>query len=95
MLTAGTIFDAVKMAGVRALVSAGWGGLGGVETPEEVFILKGKVRWVKYVLTEQGIYRTTGCSPTAESRLYAITEVRPYVPPTYHHADLQALVQQL
>jgi len=36
-----TIFDAVKAAGVRALVSAGWGGLGGVKVPEDVFILKG------------------------------------------------------
>jgi sterol 3beta-glucosyltransferase len=35
------IFDAVKVAGVRALVSAGWGGLGGAEVPEGVFILKG------------------------------------------------------
>ncbi|KAF8589708.1 glycosyltransferase family 1 protein [Ramaria rubella] len=34
-----TIFDAVKNAGVRALVSAGWGGLGGSSIPEDVFIL--------------------------------------------------------
>lgn len=33
--------EAVKSAGVRALVSAGWGGLGGVDVPPEVFILKG------------------------------------------------------
>ena len=32
---------AVKKAGVRALVSAGWGGLGGVDVPAEVFILQG------------------------------------------------------
>ncbi|WVF67372.1 hypothetical protein IAT40_002127 [Kwoniella sp. CBS 6097] len=38
-----TIFDAVKAAGVRALVSAGWGGLGGCEVPENVFILKGNI----------------------------------------------------
>lgn len=41
-LTAETIFDAVKEAGVRALVSAGWGGLGGTEIPEGVFILEGE-----------------------------------------------------
>jgi sterol 3beta-glucosyltransferase len=35
------IFDAVKDAGVRALVSAGWGGLGGADIPENVFILEG------------------------------------------------------
>ena len=34
-----TIFEAVKASGVRALVSAGWGGLGGQEVPEGVFIL--------------------------------------------------------
>ena len=34
-----TIFDAVKASGVRALVSAGWGGLGGASIPENVFIL--------------------------------------------------------
>jgi hypothetical protein len=34
--------DAVKESGVRALVSAGWGGLGGADVPDEVFILKGK-----------------------------------------------------
>ena len=33
------IFKAVKRAGVRALVSVGWGGLGGVEIPPDVFIL--------------------------------------------------------
>lgn len=33
--------EAVKESGVRALVSAGWGGLGGADVPEEVFILKG------------------------------------------------------
>ena len=37
-----TILDAVKIAGVRALVSAGWGGLGGAKVSEEVFILEGK-----------------------------------------------------
>lgn len=37
-----TIFDAVEKAGVRALVSAGWGGLGGTTIPENVFILKGE-----------------------------------------------------
>ncbi|KAL7410756.1 hypothetical protein BDY24DRAFT_398395 [Mrakia frigida] len=34
-----TIFDAVKASGVRALVSAGWGGLGGASIPDNVFIL--------------------------------------------------------
>lgn len=36
-----TIMEAVKAAGVRALVSAGWGGLGGADVPPEIFILKG------------------------------------------------------
>ncbi|KAK0458622.1 UDP-Glycosyltransferase/glycogen phosphorylase [Desarmillaria tabescens] len=34
-----TIFEATKQAGVRALVSAGWGGLGGVALPPHIFIL--------------------------------------------------------
>lgn len=34
-----TIFDAVERAGLRALVSAGWGGLGGVDVPSNIFIL--------------------------------------------------------
>lgn len=35
------IFEAVKLAGVRALVSKGWGGLGGdsLEVPENIFML--------------------------------------------------------
>lgn len=33
------IFDATAQAGVRALVSAGWGGLGGVSVPPHIFIL--------------------------------------------------------
>jgi hypothetical protein len=37
-----TIFEAVQKAGVRALVSAGWGGLGEATVPNNVFILKGK-----------------------------------------------------
>ena len=37
-----TIFDAVKQSGTRALVSAGWGGLGGTDVPDSVFILKGR-----------------------------------------------------
>ena len=36
-----TIFEATKKAGVRALVSAGWGGLGDTTVPDNVFILKG------------------------------------------------------
>ncbi|KAK3078111.1 hypothetical protein LTS18_008412, partial [Coniosporium uncinatum] len=34
------IFEAVKLAGVRALVSKGWGGLGGDNTPDNVFMLE-------------------------------------------------------
>ncbi|KAE9401511.1 glycosyltransferase family 1 protein [Gymnopus androsaceus JB14] len=34
-----TIFEATRQAGVRALVSAGWGGLGGVSVPPHIFIL--------------------------------------------------------
>ncbi|PBK83146.1 glycosyltransferase family 1 protein [Armillaria gallica] len=34
-----TIFAATKQAGVRALVSAGWGGLGGIAIPSHIFIL--------------------------------------------------------
>lgn len=34
-----TIFEAVEKAGVRALVSAGWGGLGDTTVPSNVFIL--------------------------------------------------------
>lgn len=33
------VFGAVKRAGVRALVSKGWGGLGGEEPPEGIFLL--------------------------------------------------------
>lgn len=33
------IFKAVEMAGVRALVSQGWGGLGGENVPDNVFML--------------------------------------------------------
>jgi len=33
------IFGAVKRAGVRALVSKGWGGLGAADVPEGVFLL--------------------------------------------------------
>jgi hypothetical protein len=34
------IFEAVKKAGVRALVSKGWGGLGGDDTPDNIFMLE-------------------------------------------------------
>ncbi|KAF8191604.1 glycosyltransferase family 1 protein [Mycena galopus ATCC 62051] len=34
-----TIFEATAQAGVRALVSAGWGGLGGKSIPDHIFIL--------------------------------------------------------
>lgn len=74
ILMTATIFDAVKTAGVRALVSAGWGGLGDVEPPAEVFILKGASSSLSHA-DQKATYRTTGCSPTAESRLYATTEV--------------------
>ncbi|KAF9774102.1 hypothetical protein IL306_007935 [Fusarium sp. DS 682] len=33
------IFKAVELAGVRALVSKGWGGLGGDDVPENIFML--------------------------------------------------------
>ncbi|KAI8962389.1 glycosyltransferase family 1 protein [Daldinia sp. FL1419] len=33
------IFEAVKLAGVRALVSKGWGGLGRVDVPDNIFML--------------------------------------------------------
>lgn len=34
------IFQAVKMAGVRALVNKGWGGLGGGDTPDNIYMLE-------------------------------------------------------
>lgn len=34
------IFEAVKLAGVRALVSKGWGGLGGDDVPDNIFMLE-------------------------------------------------------
>ncbi|KAI9671979.1 MAG: hypothetical protein M1817_002289 [Caeruleum heppii] len=34
------IFEAIKKAGVRALVSKGWGGLGGENIPEDVYMLE-------------------------------------------------------
>lgn len=34
------IFEAVKLAGVRALVSKGWGGLGGDSVPDNIFMLE-------------------------------------------------------
>ncbi|KAF1992155.1 glycosyltransferase family 1 protein [Aulographum hederae CBS 113979] len=34
------IFSAVKAAGVRALVSKGWGGIGGGDVPENIFLLE-------------------------------------------------------
>lgn len=33
------IFEAVELAGVRAVVSKGWGGLGGDQVPENIFML--------------------------------------------------------
>jgi UDP:flavonoid glycosyltransferase YjiC (YdhE family) len=35
------ILKAVKKAGVRALISAGWGNVGGKDVPDDVFILGG------------------------------------------------------
>ena len=32
------IFEAVQRSGVRAIVSAGWGGLGATDLPENVFM---------------------------------------------------------
>ena len=34
------IFDAVKLAGVRALISKGWGGLGAENVPENIYLLE-------------------------------------------------------
>lgn len=34
-----TIFKAVSKAGTRALVSAGWGGIGSGDVPDNIFIL--------------------------------------------------------
>ncbi|KAL2205079.1 UDP-Glycosyltransferase/glycogen phosphorylase, partial [Sarocladium strictum] len=34
------IFEAVKLSGVRALVSKGWGGLGGENVPDNIFMLE-------------------------------------------------------
>lgn len=34
------VFEAVRLAGVRALVSKGWGGLGGENVPENIFMLE-------------------------------------------------------
>ncbi|KAI9737226.1 MAG: hypothetical protein M1818_005758 [Claussenomyces sp. TS43310] len=33
------IFEALKLAGVRAIVSKGWGGIGGEQPPDDVFLL--------------------------------------------------------
>jgi UDP:flavonoid glycosyltransferase YjiC (YdhE family) len=35
-----TIFDAIRLAGVRAVVSKGWAGLGSQQTPENVFLVE-------------------------------------------------------
>lgn len=34
-----TIFEAVKLAGVRAIISRGWGGVGGDEVPDGVYLI--------------------------------------------------------
>ena len=34
------VFEAVRLAGVRALVSKGWGGLGGENVPDDIFMLE-------------------------------------------------------
>lgn len=34
-----TVFEAARIAGVRALVSAGWSNLGGIDVPEHVHLL--------------------------------------------------------
>lgn len=66
------IFDAVKASGQRALVSAGWGGLGGTKVPENAFILGQSSRspdmadWTLTVLLgRQATARMTGCSSSA------------------------------
>lgn len=38
------ILEAVDKAGIRAIVSAGWSDLGGLDLPESVFLIKGTVR---------------------------------------------------
>lgn len=60
-----TIFEAVKSAGVRALVSAGWGGLGSAKVPDDVFILEGMNCSLKPLILK-GASRTTGFSPMVE-----------------------------
>jgi UDP:flavonoid glycosyltransferase YjiC (YdhE family) len=37
--TLATIFEATRLAGVRALVSAGWSNLGGENVPENIHLL--------------------------------------------------------
>ncbi|KLT46416.1 UDP-Glycosyltransferase/glycogen phosphorylase [Cutaneotrichosporon oleaginosum] len=38
-----TILEAVKRSGVRALLSAGWSDLGGLDIPDSVFVIKGDI----------------------------------------------------
>ncbi len=70
----GTLLDAIKIAGVRALISAGWSGMGGVDIPSSVFVLG--AWWASPIqsggLTKsshdlQVTSRMTGCSRRAES----------------------------
>lgn len=72
-LFAETILEAVRKAGVRALISAGWGEVGGNDVPDDVFILGEPVRvlgrrearrLIKHGgLCFQAMFLTTGYSP--------------------------------
>lgn len=86
-----TIMEAVKKSGVRALVSAGWGGLGGADVPDEVFILEGMLALEgcpSTRLTDQEISLTIGSSPRAESRQF-VTMVEPEPQPLVSGMDSQ------
>jgi len=71
------------------LVSAGWGGLGGTEVPEEVFILKGDpsspVDEIKLIGKE--IFHMIGFSPMVESQESATTEVSFVSTPSWQGLD--------
>ena len=70
-----TIFDAVEASGTRALVSAGWGGLGGTDVPDSVFILKGGSLIMPLADITQGTFRMIGYLRTVGSPQSVTTEV--------------------
>ena len=83
------IFDAVRASGQRALVSAGWGGLGGTEVPPEIFILgQPSIPFFgrpQSTLTAAGFERqatalTTGCSSSELRRCFASSYAAEAVP---------------